>query len=157
VRLIKRDANKVLQILKKSKRDTNISMCFFYHRSKLVFVNFCFRVAYGVETDEYNKRLECVCSSLGKCYEEYESITFDHTTSGGSSQVEGKTVRKRKLEMIFSQFQSQNCHLWPKRSKLDNYLEEALVESDEENFDVLQWWKRNSDLYPTLAKMARDF
>ena len=25
------------------------------------------------------------------------------------------------------------------------------------HFDILQWWKRNSDLYPTLAKMARDF
>lgn len=28
---------------------------------------------------------------------------------------------------------------------------------EDENFSILQWWKRNSELYPTLAKMARDF
>ena len=61
------------------------------------------------------------------------------------------------LILRFSEFKSQKRHLRPTRSELDNYLEEALVELDEENFDILQWWKRNSDLYPTLAKMARDF
>lgn len=28
---------------------------------------------------------------------------------------------------------------------------------EDDNFDILQWWKRNSELYPTLAKMARAF
>ena len=102
--------------------------------------------------------MECVRSSLRKCYKEYESINSDRATSSGSPQVEGKNVGKKKLELSFFQFHSENRHLRPKRSELDNYLEEALVlESDEENFDILQWWKRNSDLYPTLAKMARDF
>ena len=31
----------------------------------------------------------------------------------------------------------------------------VVVESDEE-FEILQWWRKNSELYPTLTKMARD-
>jgi len=57
--------------------------------------------------------------------------------------------------MRFSQFQSQR--LMSKNSELDTYLEKELVSFHEKNFDILQWWKRNSESYPTLAKMARDF
>jgi hAT family C-terminal dimerisation region len=36
-------------------------------------------------------------------------------------------------------------------------LEEACVNTDEPNFDIWQWWRKNSEFYPTLGKMARDF
>ncbi|XP_052483849.1 uncharacterized protein LOC105796370 isoform X2 [Gossypium raimondii] len=40
------------------------------------------------------------------------------------------------------------------KSELDCYLEETLLPSDA---DILGWWRVNSERFPTLAKMARDF
>ncbi|KAK5841233.1 hypothetical protein PVK06_010142 [Gossypium arboreum] len=40
------------------------------------------------------------------------------------------------------------------KSELDCYLEETLLPSDA---DILGWWRVNSQRFPTLAKMARDF
>ncbi|XP_019153569.1 PREDICTED: zinc finger BED domain-containing protein RICESLEEPER 2-like [Ipomoea nil] len=44
-----------------------------------------------------------------------------------------------------------------KQTELQIYLSEKIVE-DEENvdFDVLRWWKVNSDRFPILSRMARD-
>lgn len=49
-----------------------------------------------------------------------------------------EVVGKKKLELQFAQFQFEKCHLHPRRSELDNYLEDALVDLNEENFDILQ-------------------
>ena len=42
-----------------------------------------------------------------------------------------------------------------KRSELQIYLTEEIVE-DEGNFDILRWWKLNSERFPILSKLARD-
>ena len=42
-----------------------------------------------------------------------------------------------------------------KKSELDIYLSEDIVEEDD-SFDVLRWWKVNSDRFPVLSRMARD-
>jgi hypothetical protein len=42
-----------------------------------------------------------------------------------------------------------------KRSELDIYLSEAIIE-EEGNFDVLRWWKLNAERFPTLYRLARD-
>ena len=41
---------------------------------------------------------------------------------------------------------------------MDTYLEDLRVTVRlGENFNVLAWWKKNSDEYPILSLMARDF
>lgn len=40
------------------------------------------------------------------------------------------------------------------RKEIDFYLSHPCADADE---DVLDWWKKNENLYPTLALMARDF
>ncbi|XP_040376341.1 uncharacterized protein LOC121053469 [Oryza brachyantha] len=42
-------------------------------------------------------------------------------------------------------------------TELDAYLQEKTVPFEEENFDILKWWKENCHRYPTVARMARDF
>nr|GMD78693.1 zinc finger BED domain-containing protein RICESLEEPER 2-like [Ipomoea batatas] len=42
-----------------------------------------------------------------------------------------------------------------KQTKLQVYLSENIVD-DKEDFDVLRWWKLNSERLPILSKMARD-
>ena len=41
------------------------------------------------------------------------------------------------------------------KSELDRYLGEA-TEEDDDNFDILQWWKVNSPRFPILVQMAHD-
>ncbi|KAJ0035390.1 hypothetical protein Pint_25829 [Pistacia integerrima] len=41
-------------------------------------------------------------------------------------------------------------------SELNCYLNDPKCSSDE-RFNILQWWRLNSLIYPTLARMARDF
>ena len=65
---------------------------------------------------------------------------------------------KDRVEYAFAQFASQNLDSRSKRTELDIYLEDlrAPVRPDE-NFNVIAWWKKNSDAYPILSLMARDF
>ena len=65
---------------------------------------------------------------------------------------------KRRVELAFAQFSSQNSRTRLERSELDLYLDDPkVVVRAGENFNVLAWWKKNSDAYPILSLMARDF
>lgn len=70
----------------------------------------------------------------------------------------GPVCGKRRVEYAFAQFASQNLDSCSKKTELDTYLEDSrvLVRPDE-NFNVIAWWKNNSDAYPILSLMARDF
>ncbi|KAL0486937.1 hypothetical protein AKO1_001255 [Acrasis kona] len=44
------------------------------------------------------------------------------------------------------------------KSDFDRYLEDpCVVYKPGEDFDILQWWKNHRDIYPTFAKIARDY
>ena len=109
---------------------------------------------------------------LKKYYQEYEKIVrinnlpvvnvsdeqaMSESVESGTSSL-GLVCGKRRVEFAFAQFASQNSDARSERSELDIYLEDPriLVRSDE-NFNVLAWWKKNSDAYPVLSLMARDF
>ncbi|KAJ3708749.1 hypothetical protein LUZ61_012454 [Rhynchospora tenuis] len=123
-------------------------------RYKLIFLAFCFKKAYG---QGYEAHLDYFRDWLKKYYEEYDKACTDQVSSVGSSQGEKQVSRKRKLDEEFAQFKSENLDLHSTMSELEKYMQEKPIEMDEENFDILQFWKQNSGLYPTLAKMARDF
>jgi len=42
------------------------------------------------------------------------------------------------------------------RSEFDQYIDEKVL-TDDENFDILGWWKANGLKYPILQMIARDF
>ena len=76
----------------------------------------------------------------------------------GSSSMLSSVSGKHKLGLEFALFKQRNRPHRSKRSEADTYLDDSLVPlRDGEEFDVLNWWKRNQDQYPVLAKMARDF
>ncbi|KAJ4723566.1 zinc finger BED domain-containing protein RICESLEEPER 2-like [Melia azedarach] len=51
---------------------------------------------------------------------------------------------------------SHNIIVSDKSSELARYLNETKVPSVEE-FDILAWWRAYTPIFPTLARMARDF
>jgi hypothetical protein len=101
---------------------------------------------------------------LTKYYKRYEvDLRRDDTSTlsqtGVSRSLLGSPVLvlgKRRIEQEFAEFSSHRRGTSVDKSELDAYLEEALVREDE-NFDILSWWKTNSDKYPVLSLMARDF
>ena len=67
----------------------------------------------------------------------------------------GLVCGKRHVEFAFTQFASQNSDAC---SEFDIFLEDPrILVMSNENFNVLAWWKKNSDAYPVLSLMARDF
>ena len=55
-------------------------------------------------------------------------------------------LKKQKLESGMSE---------NKKTELEVYLSEAPI-NDNDDFDVLKWWKLNGVRFPTLSKLARD-
>ncbi|KAJ4821657.1 Zinc finger BED domain-containing protein DAYSLEEPER [Rhynchospora pubera] len=129
---------------------------FFDPRYKFIFLKFCYRKAYG---DEHEAKIESVRVWLKRYFEQYESSmrNLNRASSGSSSRVGLQVFGKRKLDEEFAQFTSENYESHSTMSELDKYMQEPLVDINVKNFDILEFWKQNSGLYPTLAKMARDF
>ncbi|CAL5076589.1 unnamed protein product [Urochloa decumbens] len=105
-------------------------------------------------------------------YKEYERIvssnshvlipTNEHTTSesnGSSTSSLGPPLcGKRRVEDAFAQFASQNSDSCSEKTELDAYLDDPrVILRKDESFNVIAWWKKNSDAYPIVSLMARDF
>ncbi|CAF2108920.1 hypothetical protein HID58_081209 [Brassica napus] len=78
-------------------------------------------------------------------YQDHTSFMDDVLLEEGSTLV---TVGDS-----FSDFDIEISEMKP---ELDQYLDDNLVLKSED-FDVLSWWRLNSNNYPTLSKMAADF
>lgn len=82
----------------------------------------------------------------------------EHSSSQGTSESSTSSSGKSRIEFAFAQFESRNSRSRAERSELDTYLEDPIVfVRPDENFNVLAWWKKNSDAFPILSLMARDF
>jgi hypothetical protein len=131
---------------------------------KGAFVKFYF---YTICADVETKMRE-LRQQLNKYYLEYEKVATAHTcpmfiqsnehiSSQGTSES-GASSGKSRIELAFAQFASQNSMASAERSELDTYLEDPrVVVRPDERFNVLAWWKKNSDVFPILSLMARDF
>ena len=132
-------------------------------RKKLDYLDFF----YDKVSQSYHDRIRSVDLAkdwLTKYYKSYAAdLRRDETSTvsqaGPSRSLLGSPVLvlgKRRLDEEFAQFSSQRRGTSVDKSELDAYLEEALVRGDE-NFEILSWWKTNSNKYPVLSLMARDF
>jgi hypothetical protein len=121
-----------------------------------------------VENIEAEAKIRELRQYLKKYYLEYERIVRNNAgpilisyeeevLSQGDSSSSGLRG-KRRVELVFAQFSSQNSSTRSERSELDIYLDDPrVVVRLIENFNVLAWWKKNSDAYHILSLMARDF
>ncbi|XP_019165697.1 PREDICTED: zinc finger BED domain-containing protein RICESLEEPER 2-like [Ipomoea nil] len=86
-----------------------------------------------------------------QCVEQSEkfspSITISDSVSVGRPQSLLKSqIKKQKLV---------SGDLSRKKIELEVYLSEVIVDEDD-SFDLLRWWKQQSERFPVLSKMARD-
>ncbi|XP_019189846.1 PREDICTED: zinc finger BED domain-containing protein RICESLEEPER 2-like [Ipomoea nil] len=131
-------------------------------RDKIEYMPAQFAQLYG---DEKGKScFENVQSSMVLLFNDYTATYHVQSASPTvqptqSEPVHSQTSVGKPQARMKSQLKKQRMETGgsSKETELQIYLSEKLVE-DEENvdFDVLRWWKVNSDRFPILSRMARD-
>lgn len=117
---------------------------------KADFVKFYFMTVESLEAEEKMRELR---QNLDQYYLEYERIIRNISTPVFTSQEEEVLSQgnssssglrgKRRVELAFAQFSSQNSRTRSQRSELNIYLADPrVVVRAGENFNVLAWWKK---------------
>jgi len=89
---------------------------------------------------------ECV----HQLFEEYTNL---YAPPGASTQAE--EPRGRMKSLIARKVKLNGAGSGNSKSELEKYLAEY-TEPENNNFDILGWWKVNSSRFPVLAQLARD-
>ncbi|XP_031131905.1 zinc finger BED domain-containing protein RICESLEEPER 2-like [Ipomoea triloba] len=131
-------------------------------RDKIEYMPYQFNQLYG---DENGKSLfEKVMKDLKELYADYVTSFPVQSDPVPVEQSVPPTVLSdpvsvgRPQSLLKSQFKKQRLEsgeLGRKKTELEVYLSEAIIEEDGE-FDLLKWWKVNAGRFPVLSKMARD-
>ncbi|XP_031120883.1 zinc finger BED domain-containing protein RICESLEEPER 2-like [Ipomoea triloba] len=131
-------------------------------RDKIEYMPYRFNQLYG---DENSKSLfEKVMKDLKELYVDYVTSFPVQSNPVPVEQSVPPTVLSdlvsvgRPQSLLKSQLKKQRLEsgeLGRKKTELEVYLSEAIIEEDGE-FDLLKWWKVNAGRFPVLSKMARD-
>uniref|UniRef100_A0A9I9E9Q8 Zinc finger BED domain-containing protein RICESLEEPER 2-like n=1 Tax=Cucumis melo TaxID=3656 RepID=A0A9I9E9Q8_CUCME len=123
-------------------------------RKKLRFLSFCLKKCFGPEvTKSMENVVEQCCRRLFHEYSTTRSgslhanIDFDSNENVGEDFVYDTIVEEFEVDAT-TPFEQGS-------SEIDIYLLEANVRT-EGDFDILQWWKMNTDRFEVLGHMARD-
>ncbi|KAI3473651.1 hypothetical protein Pfo_030906 [Paulownia fortunei] len=133
-------------------------------RRKLLFLEFSFNSLYvDVEKsmmmkNKVNKDMQELFDEYKLQYETLGSLTHSLSSLSSSSvskeNVDNSQTLSRNLIDQFNKYKYGGKSEYVK-SELEKYLNEDF-EDDNEDFDVLKWWKVNSHRFPILSKIARD-
>ncbi|XP_019193746.1 PREDICTED: zinc finger BED domain-containing protein RICESLEEPER 2-like [Ipomoea nil] len=134
-------------------------------RDKLEYMPYQFEELYGKENGK--KCLENVQAAMVELFGDYAatySVNVQQSSSDSSSgsqpdvpPVQSHATIGRPQNMLKNKLKRQKLEASGsyKETELQVYLSEKIVE-DTPDFDILRWWKLNSERFPTLSKMARD-
>ncbi|KAF2316921.1 hypothetical protein GH714_042262 [Hevea brasiliensis] len=98
----------------------------------------------------------------GRAFERYESqepmFKLNIRENGMPNFMIGSSVSLKLIFILKYHYKKQKLEVLggaDSKTELEVYLSEAIQE-DKEDFDILKWWKINSERFPILGKMARD-
>ncbi|KAJ4723478.1 Zinc finger BED domain-containing protein [Melia azedarach] len=109
-------------------------------RFKMEIVQLWYKKIYGRDADRY---FEKIIHDFTDVYNKYyaKASEFEDTTSSSS----------------YLDSMGRPCKSAPKSSlELERYLNDSKVPAIED-FDILAWWRIYTPIFPTLARMARDY
>ncbi|KAJ4723587.1 Zinc finger BED domain-containing protein [Melia azedarach] len=132
----------------------------YWERSKLVLViavvldprfkkdilQLWYKEIYGSDADEY----------FNKTFDEVTFVYNKYAKDSIDGNAKSSTTYKMLDSMGRPRTSSQAGDIASPTSELDRYLRDDKFPPVEE-FDILSWWRVNVPMYPTLARMARDF
>ncbi|XP_050214084.1 zinc finger BED domain-containing protein RICESLEEPER 2-like [Mercurialis annua] len=105
-----------------------------------------------------------VISDLHELFDDYMMVYTPRTDFNSRSNFSVETISQssvvssQPMSMLKAKFKQQKFEtglVGSKKSELELYLNEAIVE-EEGDFDILRWWKLNSERLPILSRLARD-
>ncbi|XP_019177680.1 PREDICTED: zinc finger BED domain-containing protein RICESLEEPER 2-like [Ipomoea nil] len=130
-------------------------------RDKLEYMSYQFEELYG--KDNGKKCLDNVQAAMVELFGDYAatySVNVQQSSSGSQPDVppvQSHTTIGRPQNMLKNKLKMQKMEASGsyKETELQVYLSEKIV-VDTPDFDILRWWKLNSERFPTLSKMVRD-
>ncbi|KAH9670185.1 BED-type domain-containing protein [Citrus sinensis] len=134
-------------------------------RYKLKYVTFCFEDIFVI--DEVGKKSEKVKNLLIRLYEYYKDLDTKIGGCGSSSDVGKSSIvdsRKFDKKVGFSKLSSvakfkQRIGKYDcveMKNEVERYLLEPCEHVDDDDFEILAWWKMNSIKYRVLSHIAKD-
>ncbi|KAJ4755038.1 Zinc finger BED domain-containing protein RICESLEEPER 4 [Rhynchospora pubera] len=89
--------------------------------------------------------------TLNALFSAYAKKITDHVSPSPDGTIHMNThLRRTTISNRFTQYKKE-------KSELDRYLSlEEDFDKEDENFDVLGWWKQKQSRFPSLSRMARD-
>ena len=132
---------------------------------KLKYVRFCFEDIFVI--DEVGKKSEEVKNLLIRLYDYYKDLDTKIDGCGSSSGVSKSSIvdsRKFDKKMGFSKLSSvakfkqriRNYDCIEMKNEVERYLLEPCEHVDDDDFEILAWWKMNSIKYRVLSHIAKD-
>ncbi|TXG68882.1 hypothetical protein EZV62_003817 [Acer yangbiense] len=115
-------------------------------RFKMDVVKYWYKKIYG---SEWETQLTTFTNYFTFVYNEYAKGTNDEKNSSISYKMLDPSGKPHKSSHDLDHVRSLNF-------ELHLYLEDVKFPLID-NFDILEWWRVNSQYFPTLARMARDF
>lgn len=104
-----------------------------------------FKLDYYEEHDWEPTEISDARDALVRAVEEYRTVSPQPDQAGGAARlgrIEEQKFRGLKRRRV------------QKESEVERYLAAPTVDAGE---DILKWWSRHSDIYPSLARLARDY
>ncbi|XP_050222749.1 zinc finger BED domain-containing protein RICESLEEPER 3-like [Mercurialis annua] len=128
-------------------------------RDRVVYMEYTLIQMYGVHQGKFLYRF--VMDDLHELFNDYELQYTKEKAAGSQNIVSSESIGQLSQansvlkERYLQQMMETGGVGGSKKTELDTYLSEAVVANDE-NFDILRWWKLNSERLPILSRMARD-
>ncbi|KAF7125028.1 hypothetical protein RHSIM_Rhsim12G0047200 [Rhododendron simsii] len=128
-------------------------------RYKLRLVKFCYTRSKGkVVGEKMEKQVKDVLNKLYDSYEKEGEVRQNVPSASSMPRVteENEDCDRRlnlasEFDTYLEEEYSSVCS-----SEVDKYLGDLCERRDNPDFDILVWWKNNSNKYPILSKVARD-
>ncbi|KAF7134784.1 hypothetical protein RHSIM_Rhsim08G0083100 [Rhododendron simsii] len=125
-------------------------------RFKLRWVKFCYIKTKGKEVaEQMEKRVKGVLEKLYDAYANEGEVRVQVASATLSVVVDEDCDDRLSLASEFDTYLEQEyssvCS-----SEVDKYVNDLCERKDIPDFDILLWWKNNSNKYPILSQLARD-
>ncbi|XP_050232585.1 zinc finger BED domain-containing protein RICESLEEPER 2-like [Mercurialis annua] len=130
-------------------------------RDRIVYLEYTLNQMYGCHAGKF--LYTCVMEDLAELFNDYEVIYKKEvatTATGGNGQSAEPVAQSSQAnsvlkERFLQQMLETSGVSGSKKNELEMYLSEAVVANDA-SFDILRWWKLNSERFPVLSRMVRD-
>jgi hypothetical protein len=128
-------------------------------RYKVALLDYFFPLIYGDGADDEIEKVKSFFQNMVIEYDLKIKEKENVSSSSNQTQVVSDAIvvgKKEAWRTNFAKHVSAKKSVTSSRSEFDGYIEEKVL-PDDENFDILGWWKASGLKYPIMQMIARDF